>query len=500
VSPAREKVHVTPLVTPARQTWTARRDRRRATKALRSGSRTPPPSRDTRAAALRYLPRSGEPGPAALRSPIGLRVPRHQDTSATWSSAYPFLTDAGLDSGGIFVGQSLPSGSSFVYDPWELYRRGHITAPNVLLAGIVGAGKSALAKSLALRSLAFGKRVYIACDPKGEHTAVANAVGGRAIALGPGLPARLNPLDEGYRPASVSDDAWADQVRTRRRALLGALTETMLARPLSPVEHTTLDVALAATVRATHTPLLPHVVDHLLTPHPDDDPDGRLAEDGRSAAHALRRLVVGDLVGMFDGPSTVRFDPTLPMLSMDLSGVSESSMAMGVLMTCASAWMEAALADPDGGQRWVVYDEAWRLMSQPALLQRMDSHWRLARHHGIANLMVVHKLSDLDNVGDHGSAARAVATSLLALAETRIIYRQETDQLTATATALGLTATERARLPMLGLGQGLWRIRDRAFLVQHQLHEVEADLYDSTRRMVPQTDRATTSRPGSAPW
>lgn len=37
-------------------------------------------------------------------------------------------------------------------------------------------------------------------------------------------------------------------------------------------------------------------------------------------------------------------------------------------MTCASAWMESALLDPTGGQRWVVYDEAWRLMSHPALL------------------------------------------------------------------------------------------------------------------------------------
>ena len=109
-----------------------------------------------------------------------------------------------------------------------------------------------------------------------------------------------------------------------------------------------------------------------------------------------------------------------------------------MLMTCASAWMEAALADPAGGQRWVVYDEAWRLMTHSALLRRMDAQWRLARHYGIANLLVFHKLSDLDSVGDHGSAARAIATSLLANAETRIIYRQETDQLGPTAVALGL--------------------------------------------------------------
>jgi type IV secretory pathway VirB4 component len=437
-----------------------------------------------RADRIQYVPRNGEPGPAALRSPIGLRVPKHQDTSATWAAAYPFLAGGETEPDGVFVGQDATTGASFTFDPWVLYQRGRITAPNVVIAGIVGAGKSALAKSLYLRSLAFGRRVYVPCDPKGEHTVIAEAVGGKAIQLGPGLAARLNPLDPGPRPSRVSNDEWAAQVRSRRRALLGALTEATLGRALSAVEHTTVDVALATAVRESGAiPVIPTVVERLLRPHRDDDPDGRLAEDGRSVAHALRRLVAGDLAGMFDGPSTVTFDPSLPMMSLDLSRVAENSTALSVLMTCASAWMESALADPAGGQRWVVYDEAWRLMAHPALLQRMDAHWRLARHYGIANLLVFHKLTDLDNVGDHGSAARAIATSLLANAETRIIYRQETDQLGPTATALGLTAAERARLPFLGLGQGLWKVRNDATLVSHQLHDTEEALFDTTTRM-----------------
>ncbi|OLT39853.1 hypothetical protein BJF86_06305 [Serinicoccus sp. CNJ-927] len=234
----------------------------------------------------------------------------------------------------MFVGQDLYSGSSFVYHPWVLYARGLITAPNLVLAGIVRAGKSALAKSLYTRSIPFGRRVYVPGDPKGEHTAVAEAVGGRAIALGHGMPTRLNPLDEGHRPAGLDDIQWAAQVTSRRRDLLGALAETVLDRRLTPLEHTAIDVALA---------------------------------------------------------------------------------------------------DPDGGQRWVVYDEAWRLMSHPALLRRMDAHWRLARHYGIANMLIFHKLSDLDNVGDQGPAMRALASSLLANAETRVVYRQESDQLGSTA-------------------------------------------------------------------
>jgi hypothetical protein len=252
---------------------------------------------------------------------------------------------------------------------------------------------------------------------------------------------------------------------------------------LSPLEHTAIDLALQDSVRTADVPILPMVVDRILSPDPATDTDGRLAEDGRLVGHALRRLVAGDLAGLFDGPSTVRFDPSLPMVSLDLSRVAENSTLISVLMTCSSAWMESALMDPNGGHRWVIYDEAWRLMAYPALLRRMDAQWRLARHYGIANMLIFHKLTDLDNVGDQGSAMRALANSLLANAETRIIYRQEPDQLGATAAALGLTGTEQKLLPGLGTGQGLWRIKERSFVVQHQLHPAELAAFDTTARM-----------------
>ena len=494
----RRKLYSTVLVETGKGDRKAMRQRQRAARQVlaqdqattRAEAKARYETERAEARATTYLPRSGESGPATLRSPRRFRVPAHQDTSATLQGAYPFLAEGGLGSSGVFVGQDLYSSGSFVYDPWVLYQRGIITAPNLVLAGIVGSGKSSLAKSLYTRSIAFGRRVYVPGDPKGEHTPVAQAVGGKAIILGHGLGARLNPLDEGYRPAGIADDEWATTVAARRRDLIGALAETVLERSLTPLEHTAIDVALRATVSQSSVPILPMVVDRILAPDRTDDDDGRLGEDGRLVGHALRRLVAGDLAGLFDGPSTVRFDPSLPMLSLDLSRVVENSTLISVLMTCSSAWMESALLDPNGGQRWVVYDEAWRLMSHPSLLRRMDAHWRLARHYGLANLLIFHKLSDLENVGDQGSAMRALASSLLANAETRIIYRQESDQLGATAQALGLTGTERKLLPSLGTGQGLWRIKESSYVVQHQLHPAELQAFDTRSRMLnPAEDR-----------
>ena len=98
-------------------------------------------------------------------------------------------------------------------------------------------------------------------------------------------------------------------------------------------------------------------------------------------------------------------------------------------------------------------------MRQPALLARMQSQWKLSRGLGIANLLIVHRLSDLDAVGDRDSEARALAQGLLGDCSTKIIYQQEISEAAHTASLLGLTTAERAQLPDLQRGEGLWRRR-----------------------------------------
>jgi hypothetical protein len=229
-----------------------------------------------------------------------------------------------------------------------------------------------------------------------------------------------------------------------------------------------------------HTLGSPELLDRAL-----GDQAGRMGAAAQDLAHALRRLVHGDLSGMFDAPSTVTFDPTTPMLSIDLSrlGGSGDDTALVLAMTCASAWMESALADPDGGRRWVIYDEAWRVMRHVGLLERMQSQWKLSRGLGIANLMVIHRLSDLLSAGDAGSRGRVLAEGLLADCSTRIIYRQEPDQLAAAASLLGLTGIETQAVSALTKGRGLWKVAGRSFITQHILHPAERELFDTDARM-----------------
>ncbi|MCK7626181.1 ATP-binding protein [Streptomyces sp. RS10V-4] len=511
-SPLRTRASASPLFVPrrndrrtartARAQFAAAQDKARQAGRPKASTTTTGADPELRAT----YPPSGRPGPASARGGR-LKLPAHRMTTAVAAGAYPFLAEGGLGAQGIYIGRDVHAEAAFTYDPFALYGKLEgFTNPNILLAGVIGMGKSALAKSLAVRAVAFGYRIYVPCDPKGEWTVVAQALGGQTIALGPGLPGRLNPLDAPAKPHGISKDDWSGEVRKRRLLLLGSLAKTVLRRELHPMEHTALDVALDHVV--THaqatgaTPLLGDVAHVLGTPELLDaalgEPAGRLGQAAEDLAHALRRLIHGDLAGMFDAPSTVTFDPTAPMLSIDLSrlGGAGDDTALVLAMTCASAWMESALADPGGGRRWVIYDEAWRVMRHVALLERMQSQWKLSRGLGIANMIVIHRLSDLLTAGDAGSRGRALAEGLLTDCSTRIIYRQEADQLASAATLLGLTGVETQAVSALTKGRGLWKVAGRSFITQHLLHPRERELFDTDARMHTSTPTPVPTAPG----
>jgi type IV secretory pathway VirB4 component len=435
----------------------------------------------------RAAPLEGEAGSGRDRR---LLVDAHRATTRVLRVAYPFLAEGGLGADGTYIGSDVFSGGSFVFDPWVLYQGRIITNPNVLLAGVIGSGKSTTAKALITRSIALGHKAYVPCDPKGEWSAVAAAVGGATIQLGPGLPTRLNPLDAGRQPTAVDAEEWERIVWSRRRGLLGTLAESTLGRPLAAVEHTAIDLALETVSHQVDVPTIPDVVVALFTPDPAWARRAglqatNLTEDGREVAHAIRRLVHGDLSGMFDGPSTTEFDPMLPMVTLDSSWLSSggNDQALRLTLACASSWLEAAVADPAGGNRYIVYDEGWRVMRDPALLRRMQEQWKLSRAWGVSNILIVHRLSDLAAVGDLGSEARALAEGLLADCSTRIMLRQESDQLSRTASLLGLTDVEIATIAKLPKGRALWRLPNRSFVVQLVRHAREVELFDTDGRM-----------------
>ena len=114
-----------------------------------------------------------------MRSP-----PPHRATTAHLQAIYPFVSDGCLGEHGPLIGRDL-FGGPFCFDPWELYRRGVVTNPNLLVLGQVGRGKSTFVKTFVWRQLAFGRRAWVV-DPKGEYGPLAQACGATALRLAPG--------------------------------------------------------------------------------------------------------------------------------------------------------------------------------------------------------------------------------------------------------------------------------------------------------------------------
>ena len=127
-------------------------------------------------------------------------------------------------------------------------------------------------------------------------------------------------------------------------------------------------------------------------------------------------------------------------------------------MACATAWMSALLArmaERPGRERLInVADESWKIVQHTGLGEWFQSNFKLARQFGVMNLVVLHKLADLQAAGDAGSRAARIAEGLIADASTRIVYHQDESQVPLTRTLLGLSESEARLISMLSAGPG----------------------------------------------
>jgi hypothetical protein len=87
------------------------------------------------------------------------------------------------------------------------------------------------------------------------------------------------------------------------------------------------------------------------------------------------------------------------------------------------AWT-TTLAVGSATKRLVVLDEAWALLSHLSTARWLQATFKLSRSYGVANVAVVHPLSDLKAAGQEGSEQQRLAEGLLADAETRVVFGQ----------------------------------------------------------------------------
>ena len=426
-----------------------------------------------------------------LRNAVVPGVPSTAHTSAT---AYPFVAGPSLGLNGVWIGEEVHGGGAFLADPWALYEQGLISGMSMLLFGTVGSGKSSLAKSWCMRLVLAGRKLSVPSDLKGEWTPVVLGLGGAVIQVAPGLSTRLNPLDEGKRPGMNSqgvqlrDQEWASIVQQRRSMMLVTIVKIIRGnRELDDHEAGALRRALmsaeALAKQEDRQPLVPDVRKALIEMVTAEKSMDEMRRAADRLQLALETLETGELAGMFDGPSTEQMDGSLPAVAIDTSAVRYASpVASRIVSACCGAWMEAMISEDDG-QRIVVYEEGWDSISNDADLERMMKGWKLARHYGVFNILILHKVTDLDTAGGQGSRQAAMAQSLLADADIKVIYRQDRAAMRATNDKLELSPEEQTLLINMNKGRGLWRVKNSTFEVDNILTEAEKPILDTDQRM-----------------
>lgn len=354
------------------------------------------------------------------------------------------------------VGVDVHTGAAFRYDPFVAYSRGLAMDACMLVAGSKGSGKSALVKSLAIRLAAYSRLVrYI--DPKGETAELCAFFD--VPPLRPGEVV-VNPLDAGGGDPE------------RMAAIAVGVLAAAVHRDLGQVEQLAVATATRAAAGQRGQATLRRVADELRA---TDELARRMPvavhpADLRDLVASVANLAASAQGRMFLDESTVDVDPHAPFLSVDISGHDEATTR--VLMVVVASWLSALWQDTDR-QSVIVLDEVWRLLRNVSTARWLQYSTKMARKLGASFIPVLQHLSDLRAAGDAGSETRQLAEGILSDSEVRVIYRQPTDQHDLLRDLLHLTPPELRAVGKLPAGQAIWRLRDRAAVVQHVLTEVE---------------------------
>ncbi len=155
------------------------------------------------------------------------------------------------------------------------------------------------------------------------------------------------------------------------------------------------------------------------------------------------RLCHGPLRGMFDAPTSHGENVwDAPALSLDISrvaaGSATSDLALAITMVCATAFLDAKRMHrtlqaqrrrPGGARRrsgsTTRGGARCRSRGSASTTRPRSSS---AAQTGVQHWMVLHRLSDLDAAGDHGTRQQALAKGLLAETGTVVVYRQHPEE------------------------------------------------------------------------
>ena len=403
-------------------------------------------------------------------------IPWHQTSTGRAGVLTTFVAGSGAPLiPGPPVGIDALSRELFQFDCWGTYDVRLTTSPDLFFSGLRGQGKSYCAKVLAVREIGFGRHVIVQSDRQGEWKAIARSIPGGQV-VSPGKGNYLNPLampDMSHLRSEEDRRAFRQEVLSGRKTALMAMAEAMKEPdrpfPLDKDMLSLIDQLVAsydvgpmtlqdAVRRLSDWDWVDRVYGNI---HGFEHYRDLARRKASEAARVFSPMVEGGTMsGMFDKESTIELDPTAPIIVFDTSGpVFQDPVLKRVYTAAVSSWIDRLLQARDGLRRIIVCEEAWDLLSNPQLVDSLQTRQRSAGHWGCATWLIVHGVADMTQVFAQGSALRGKVEQLMNLMETKIIYRQGGENIPLLSRLVpDLSEDELEQIPRLAQGYGIWRI------------------------------------------
>jgi hypothetical protein len=332
------------------------------------------------------------------------------------------------DERGVVIGSDHLSGAMVAHDPFTAYESGTITSPNVCILGVLGAGKSALGKTVYVeRPLNLRYRRAVVMDKKlrngeGEYAELTRWFGAEPFRLDPDDPRGstcMNVLD----PVILAGGGPAAQ-----RQLLSAIAELAGDGPLDEWHNAALSQAYRSTMvkfEGGRTPVVPDLIEQI--PAVVNSPEFRelrpatldlIEQSAWSLRFRLERLLADDLAALFGGDTSphVRLHPKLT--TFDISALPEDGPATSMVMVVANCWLMGMLTHDRGWRTNFIAEEGWHLLGGPGG-KVIRSKAKLSRGLGLSIIAAIHHISDIPPDSD--------AIAMIKEAQTNHLFRQEHD-------------------------------------------------------------------------
>lgn len=350
---------------------------------------------------------------------------------------------------------------------------------------MIGSGKSSLIKTVyVLRPIILRGRRAVVMDKKdrngeGEYCELTRELGSDPFhfRIGGGGTV-INPMDP------VIADAIG---RSGQLGLLRAMAERS-------AEVDVLDAWKGRALRSAYisvtqqaeqdgrVPLLSDLVRALPDPR---DPEGimtpaareRLHQAGLEMSFLFEAMLLDELSGLFDGPTSNHVRLNDKLTTFDISQLPEDGPANALVQAVAHSIVLARLRRDRGQGTNFVSEEGWSLVSGPVARQ-MNANQMLARGLGLSNVVAMHHVAQVSEDSE--------ARSLLREPQTVHIYRQDRDEdVEACMRMYGLNEGSATALKNLEQGHHLLKIGRRAEIhLEHTRSELEERLTETDDAMI----------------